>query len=93
MSAALHLVNQPVTQPVREDVVERALDHLTPFDLSPEQRLRRSLEYVTQLQNEVRTLREELARSERAIEHRDQLLRNALQREQELRSELIRGMF
>ncbi|HZS09246.1 MAG TPA: hypothetical protein VFD58_30715 [Blastocatellia bacterium] len=89
MSAALHLLNQPS----RDEAVEKQLDNLASFDQSPELRLRRTYEYVTQLQSEVRTLREELARAERAVEHRDTLLRNALQREQELRAELIRGMF
>ncbi len=93
MSAALHLINQSLTQPAREDVVEHNLDNVTSFDQSPEQRLCRTQDYLAQLQSEVRTLREELARAERAVEHRDTLLRNALQREQELRAELVRGLF
>ncbi|HWQ32226.1 MAG TPA: hypothetical protein VNQ79_05030 [Blastocatellia bacterium] len=93
MSAALHLINQPTAQSVREEIIERPLDNVTSFDQSPEQRLRRAQEYIAQLQSEVRTLREELARTERAVEQRDTLLRNALQRELELRAELIRGLF
>jgi uncharacterized protein YlxW (UPF0749 family) len=93
MSAALHLINQPTAQAVREELVERPLDNVTSFDQSPEQRLRRAQEYIAQLQSEVRTLREELARTERAVEQRDTLLRNSLQRELELRAELIRGLF
>ncbi len=93
MSATVHLINQSLTQPASESIVERNLDHIAPFDQSPEQRLRRTQEYLAQLQSEVRTLREELARAERAVEHRDTLLRNALQREQELRAELVRGLF
>jgi uncharacterized protein YlxW (UPF0749 family) len=93
MSAALHLINQPLTQPAREDEVERSLDNVASFDQSPELRLRRTQEYLAQLQSEVRTLREELTRAERAVEHRDTLLRNALQREQELRADLVRGLF
>ncbi|MFN7946921.1 MAG: hypothetical protein U0Z53_16335 [Blastocatellia bacterium] len=93
MSAALHLINQPVTSSVSEAAVERTLDNIASFDQSPEQRLRRAQDYIAQLQSEVRTLREELARAERSVEHRDTLLRNALQREQELRAELVRGLF
>jgi uncharacterized protein YlxW (UPF0749 family) len=66
---------------------------VTSFDQSPEQRLRRAQDYIAQLQSEISTLREELAKTERAVTHRDTLLRNALLREQELRAELIRGMF
>jgi septal ring factor EnvC (AmiA/AmiB activator) len=90
MSAALHLINQPVAQAVREEVVERPLDNVTSFDQSPEQRLRRAQDYIAQLQSEISTLREKLAKTERAVTHRDTLLRNALLREQELRAELIR---
>lgn len=93
MSAALHLVSHPVTQTLREEISEKSFDNIASFDQSPEHRLRRAQEYITQLQSEVRTLREELARAERTVEQRDILLRNALIREQELRAELIQGLF
>jgi hypothetical protein len=44
-------------------------------------------ETIWQLQDEVRMLQEELARTRRALEHRAVLLRNAQQRELELRAE------
>lgn len=58
---------------------------------SPEQRLRRALDHIEQLQAEVRALREELARAERLLGHKDLLLSNAMLREQELRAELVKG--
>jgi hypothetical protein len=44
-------------------------------------------ETIGQLRNEVRKLQEELARTRRALEQREGLLRNAHQRELELRAE------
>lgn len=44
-------------------------------------------ETIGRLQNEVRALQEELARTRRALEQREVLLRNARQRELELRAE------
>jgi hypothetical protein len=89
MSAAIQLVNQPLTQAETAD----NQSNVTPFDLTLEHRLRRALDYMAQLQAEVRTLREELARAERSLSHKEMLLRNALLREQELRSELVKGIY
>lgn len=93
MSAALHLVNQPVNQGAREEIAERLSGTVSSFEQSTEQRFRRAQDYIAELESEVRTLRAELAKAERAVEHRDTLLRNALQREQELRAELVKGLF
>jgi hypothetical protein len=84
MSAAIQLVAPPHEQS------EKQLELVSIG--SPEVRLRRTLDYVEQLQAEVRTLREELARAERLLGHKDLLLRNATLREQELRAELVKGM-
>lgn len=43
---------------------------------------------IWQLQDEVRVLQEELARTRRALDQREVLLRNAQQRELELRAEV-----
>jgi hypothetical protein len=85
MSAAIQLINAPEAS--------NAQPNVTSFELAPEQRLRRALGYIAQLQAEVRTLREELARAERSLSHKEMLLRNAALREQELRVELIRAVF
>ncbi len=90
MSAAIQLINQQMIQPETE---ETQLSNVTPFEAISEQRLNRALAYVSQLQAEVRTLREELARAERLLEHKEALLRNAVLREQELRAELVRDLF
>lgn len=86
MSAAIQLVNQPLVN--TDTLVERPFTNVSRFESAPEQRLRRALEQVKELQDEVRTLRTELARSERANANYELLLRNAVVREQELRAQL-----
>ena len=88
MSAAIQLVSPPILHP------EKTIIDLEPFAPgSSEQKLRRAAEYIHELQAELRTLHAELARAERALAHRDTLLRNAALREQELRAELVKGAF
>lgn len=91
MSAAIQLVNQSL---VEEEPFDKRIDkphnNVSLFELAHEQRLRRALSYIAELQAEVRTLREELARAERSIAQNDGLLRNAMIREQELRAEVFK---
>lgn len=88
MSAAIQLVSSQITHP------EKPVTEIESFaSSSTEQRLRHATEYIHELQAEVRALHSELARAERALRHRDTLLRNAILREQELRAELVKGAF
>jgi hypothetical protein len=91
MSAAIQLLNQPVpeTEPI-EKPFDKHPNNVSVFEMAPEQRLRRALAYIAQLQAEVRTLREELVHAERSVTHYQQLLRNAMLREQELRTQLVK---
>jgi len=93
MSAAIQLVNQQIIEAeVFDHRLEKPFNNVSIFELAPEQRLRRALNQVSELQSEVRALREELARSERSATHYEQLLRNAMIREQELRAQLGQEM-
>jgi len=93
MSAAIQLVNQPIIDAeVYEHRLEKPFNNVSIFELAPEQRLRRALSHISELQSEVRALREELARSERSATQYEQLLRNAMIREQELRAQLGKEM-
>jgi hypothetical protein len=87
MSAAIQLVNQPLVN--TDTLVERPLNNVSRFESASEQRLRRALEQINLLQADVRTLRDELARAERASANYELLLRNAVVREQELRAQLV----
>ena len=91
MSAAIQLVKQAVieAEPV-ENYLERPLNNVSLFETAREQKLCRALNYVAELQAEVRTLREELARAERSVAQHEILLRNAMVREQELRAEMFK---
>jgi hypothetical protein len=93
MSAAIQLVNQPIVEAeVFDHRLEKPYNNVSIFELAPEQRLRRALNQISELQSEVRALREELARSERSAAQYEQLLRNAMIREQELRAQLGKEM-
>ena len=93
MSAAIQLVNQTIVEAeVFDHRLEKPYNNVSIFELAPEQRLRRALNQISELQSEVRALREELARSERSAAQYEQLLRNAMIREQELRAQLGKEM-
>jgi len=93
MSAAIQLVNQPIVEAeVFDHRPKKSFNNVSIFELAPEQRLRRALNQISELQSEVRALREELARSERSAAQYEQLLRNAMIREQELRAQLGKEM-
>jgi hypothetical protein len=91
MNAAIQLVNQPVNEDNGfEKPYEKPVNNISVFELSPEQRLRRAMNYISQLEAELRDLREELSRSERSTAHYEVLLRNAMVREMELRAEMFK---
>ncbi len=92
MSAAIQLVNQSLVEADHfEKRVEKPYNNVSLFELAHEQKLRRALSYIAELQAEVRTLREELARAERSVAQNETLLRNAMIREQELRAEMFKS--
>ncbi|MFN0084708.1 MAG: hypothetical protein ACKVX9_04915 [Blastocatellia bacterium] len=91
MNAAIQLVNQPAVENDSFDTqFDKPFNKGSILELAPEQRLRRAMSYIAELEAEVRTLREELARTERGVAHNETLLRNALVREQELRAEMFK---
>lgn len=108
MSAAIQLVNQPLVNTSitpshlasnlpnsvgSGNLVEGHFNNISRFEIAPEQRLRRAVEHIAELQAEVRTLREELTRSERVSANYELLLRNAMIREQELRAQLVQERY
>jgi len=93
MSAAIQLLNQPITEAESfEKQLDKQPNNVSVFEMAPEQRLRRALAYIKELQSEVRALREELVQAERSVTHYQQLVRNAMLREQELRAQLVKDM-
>jgi hypothetical protein len=99
MNAAIQLVNHPLIEadgydkqfdkPVANDKpYEKPVNNISVFELSAEQRLRRAMNYISQLETELRDLREEISRAERSTAHYETLLRNAMVREMELRADL-----
>jgi hypothetical protein len=87
MSAAIQLVNHP--EPF-EKRLEKPHNNAPLFEMAHEQRLRQALGHIAALKAELHTLREELARAERTVLQKEALLRNAMIREQELRSQMFK---
>lgn len=84
------VTNQPLASNLPgSNLVEGHFNNVSRFESAPEQRLHRALECIAELQAEVRSLRDELARSERVSANYALLLRNAVVREQELRAQLV----
>jgi hypothetical protein len=96
MNAAIQLVTQTAIESESyEKTYEKSFhnppaNNVSVFELSTEQRLRRAMNYIAQLETEVRDLREELLRAERSSANYEILLRNALVREMELRAAMFK---
>jgi hypothetical protein len=80
--------NTPVS-----NLVEGHFNNISRFESAPEQRLRRALERIEELQGEVRMLRDEITRSERVSANYELLLRNAQVREHELRAQIANARY
>jgi hypothetical protein len=92
MGAALHSVD---SEPPQADTGKRESAVITSFERPSELNHTRALGYISHLEAtvnhlhaEISALRLALARSEHEIIRREQLLRNAMQRERELRKQL-----
>jgi hypothetical protein len=88
MSAAIKYLRSTAASAavVTDALAEAPRNNISYFEAAPEQRLRRALDKINDLQAEVRVLRDELSRTERASSHYERLLKNALVREQELKA-------
>ena len=93
MSAAIKLINPPLDRVVQEESIERQHRNVFSIELAPEQGLNPALDYISQLQAEIKDLRGKLLLAERALVRKDQLLRNNLVREQALRASLVEKIF
>ena len=96
MGAALHSVD---SEPPQGDTGKRESAIISPFERPQDLNLSRALGQiahleatVTHLQAEISALRQALARAEHQITSREQLLRNANNRERELRTQLAEAL-
>lgn len=87
MSTAIQLLDYSPQRSAASGV--RQFRSASSADNSPEHMLWR----LSELQTEIRLLREQLARTAHALVRYQALLRNAAQRELELRAELVKGLF
>ena len=86
MSAAIKYLHTATAPVITDALAEAPRNNISYFEAAPEQRLRRALDKINDLQAEVRVLRDELSRTERAASQYERLLKNALVREQELKA-------
>ena len=93
MSAAIQFLNptaavatEAMPSALSNALAEAPRNNISYFEAAPEQRLRRALAQINDLQAEARALRDELARAERTTTQYERLLQNALVREQELKA-------
>lgn len=88
MSAAINYLHTaaPIAPVVTDALAEAPRNNISYFEAAPEQRLRRALDKINDLQAEVRVLRDELSHAERTSSQYERLLKNALVREQELKA-------
>ncbi len=74
-----------------EDSVQKPQNSVLKIVSANEPRSQRDIELVARLQAELANLQEELERSRNEVKRYDMLLRNAKQREHELRAEMASG--
>ena len=74
-----------------EDSVQKPQNSVLKIVSATEPRSQRDIELIARLQTEVAILQEELERSRNEVKRYDMLLRNAKQREHELRAEMASG--
>lgn len=89
----LALNNQAASNAPVSNLVEGHFNNISRFESAPEQRLRRALERIEELQTEVRLLRDEISRCERVSANYELLLRNAQVREHELRAQIAHARY
>ena len=74
-----------------DDSVQKPQNSVLKIISATEPRSQRDIELIARLQAEIAILQEELERSRNEVKRYDMLLRNAKQREHELRAELAPG--
>lgn len=91
MNTALQLFSRKPPSPLSYD--RSHLHLISSRDLQSEQESEQARLHIFALQAEIRSLRAELAHALHALNSTQTLLRNAKQREHELRAELVKGIF
>jgi ABC-type phosphate transport system auxiliary subunit len=74
-----------------DDSVQKPQNSVLKIVSATEPRSQRDIELIARLQAEISILQEELERSRNEVKRYDMLLRNAKQREHELRAEMASG--
>jgi peptidoglycan hydrolase CwlO-like protein len=91
MSAIIRFADHVPSQPPVTDSLQlqEEFDNINSPDTPLEQKLASALSCILQLQMKISDLQERMAQSEREIVIKEMLLRNAMLRERELRTQMV----
>lgn len=91
MSAIIRFADHVPSQPPVTDTIQlqEEFDNINSPDTPLEQKLASALSCILQLQTKISDLQEQMAQSEREIVIKEMLLRNAMLRERELRTQMV----
>lgn len=91
MSAIIRFADHVPSQPPITDSIQlqEEFDNINSPDTPLEQKLSSALSCILQLQMKISDLQEQMAQSEREIVIKEMLLRNAMLRERELRTQMV----
>jgi hypothetical protein len=89
MSAIIKFADHVPSQPTVTENLQEEFDNINSPDTSLEQKLASALSCILQLQMRISDIEEKMAQSEREVVIKEMLLRNAILRERELRTQLV----
>ncbi len=89
MSAIIKFADHVPSQPPVTESIQEEFDNINSPDTTMEQKLASALSCILHLQVRISDMQEKMAQSEREVNIKEMLLRNATLRERELRTQLV----
>ena len=93
MSAIIKFADHMPSRPSIAESLQEEFNNINSPDTPLEQKLASALSCIMQLQMRISDMQEKMAQSQREVSMKETLLRNATQRELELRTQLVRRLW
>jgi FtsZ-binding cell division protein ZapB len=93
MSAIIKFADHIPSRPPSTESLQEEFANINSPDTPLEQKLASALSCIMQLQMRITDMQEKIAQSQREASMKEMLLRNATQREMELRTQLVRRLW
>jgi hypothetical protein len=93
MSAIIKFADHIPSRPTITEILQEEFANINSPDTPLEQKLASALSCIMQLQMRISDMQERIAQSQREVSIKETLLRNATQREIELRTQLVRRLW